>query len=299
MPAVVSATRRAGRCSRSIPTVRWAALPFRIAPIVAPRDANGVRIGEYQLLNSNCGAFDSFAVQLPNSARAFNQAGTLATWAVNQCAADMKEQYATIRPETTRYGFSARATARIGDRAEAYIAGNLMMANTYSQLTPAAFNTSTPPPGSVVFNPIALPVYVCAAGVGTINPLTGTNTSTGCNAGNGVLNPNNPFAAAGQEALIRGRYDLPQTVETDSRALRAAAGISGSFGADDVWKYQVEAVASGVRLKRTSENYLIPQRLADVIADGSYNFVQPWLNSQEVRDYVAPVSVKTSTSNLW
>lgn len=270
-----------------------------LAPIVAPRDATGARIGEYQLLNSDCSAFNSFAVQLPNSARAFNEAGTLATWGVNQCAADLKDQFATLRPETTRYGLSARATARVGDRAEAYLAANYMRADTYSQLDPAAFNGSTPPPGSVLFNPIVLPVYVCAAGVGTIDPATGTNTSTGCDGGNGVLNPNNPFAGAGQEALIRARYDLPRTVETHSRALRAVAGISGTFGADDEWRYQLEATASGVRLKRFSENYIIPQRLADVIADGSYNFVQPWLNSQEVRDYIAPLNVKTSTSNLW
>lgn len=268
-------------------------------PLVAPGTLAGGRTGEYRLLNPDCSAFGAITQTLPNSARAFNAAGTLATWATNICQKDLKQAYATLRPETERYGFAARATALIGENAEAYVAGNYMHVNTYSQLTPAAFNNQTPPPGSVVFNPIVLPVYVCDAGVGTINPATGVNTSTGCTAANGTLNPNNPFAAAGQVALIRGRYDRPQTVETNAVSWRAEAGIRGTFGGADEWNYDVAFTASQVELDRISENYLIPQRLADVIADGSYNFVAPWENSQAIRDYVSPINVKNSTSKLW
>lgn len=262
-----------------------------LAPIVAPATAGGTRTGQYQLLNSDCSAFNSFA-QTP---------GTAASWApyASVCQADTKKIYQTLRPSTEKYGFAARATVKIGDKAEAYVSGNYLHLNTYSQLTPAAFNNQTTPPGQVTFNPIVLPVYVCAAGVGTINPATGVNTSTGCTAANGTLNPNNPFAAAGSNAIIRGRYDLPQTVETNARSLRAEAGVRGTFGADDRGTYQVEFTASEVKLDRISDNYIIPQRLADVIATGAYNFAQPWLNTQAVRDYVAPRNTKTSTSNLW
>ncbi|MGK6320796.1 TonB-dependent receptor plug domain-containing protein [Sphingomonas sp. DT-204] len=270
-----------------------------VNPLIAPGNLDGSRTGEYQLLNTDCGAFGATPITLPDSARQLNPTGTLYSWAPNQCSMDLREAYGTIRPSTERYGFAVRATAKIGENAEAYVAGNFMHVNTYSQLTPAAFNNQTPPPGSVTFNPIVLPVYVCSAGVGTIDPATGVNTSTGCDATNGTLNPNNPYAAAGQVALLRGRYFLPQTVETNARSLRGAAGIKGSFGSNNEWNYNVEFTASEVRLERISENYIIPQRLADVIADGSYNFVQPWLNSQEVLDYVAPINSKTSTSNLW
>ena len=110
-----------------------------------------------------------------------------------------------------------------GFDAEAYIAGNYMHAHSYAQLAPLALNSQTPPPGGVPFGTVVLPVYVCATGVGTIDPTTGVNTSAGCNAQNGTLNPNNPFAAAGDVAILRARYDRPLIVEANSRTLRGAA----------------------------------------------------------------------------
>jgi iron complex outermembrane receptor protein len=271
-----------------------------LAPMVAPSNpTTGAQLATYQLLNPDCGAFDSYPVALTPTQQTTTTAGFL-QFPSTVCGADLKEQYGTIRPSTKRYGLTARATVNVGDKAQAYIEGNYFHTNTYSQLPPAAYRDQTTPPGAVIFTPI-LPVYVCSAGVGTIDPATGVNTNggTGCDATNGVLNPNNPFAAAGQTARLNGRYDQPRTVETTARSLRAAAGIRGTFGAADEWNYNVEGTASEVRLDRTSANYLIPQRLADVIADGSFNFVQPWLNSQEVRDYVAPTSVKRSISELY
>jgi iron complex outermembrane receptor protein len=268
-----------------------------LAPIVAPGTAAGVRTGEYNLLNTDCAAFDSAPIALTDAQRALNAAGTFYTWGVNQCTADLKDLYGTVRPSTKRYGLSARATANVGDKAQAYIQGNYFFTRTYSQLPPAAFVDQTTPPSQVVFNPVVLPVYVCAAGVGTF---VGTvNVSTGCDATNGVLNPDNPFAANGQTALLRGRLLDPRTVETKARALRAAAGISGTFGGADEWNYNVEATASEVRLDRISDNYIIPQHLADVIATGAYNFTQPWLNSEDVLDYVAPININRSVSDLY
>jgi iron complex outermembrane receptor protein len=222
------------------------------------------------------------------------------TWATNMCQKDTKQAYATLRPSTERYGFAARATAAIGDNAEAYISGNYLHVNTYSQLTPSALGTtSTPPPSTVSWNAIVLPVYVCPGGVagftaGGINTTTCTAASAGA-----TLNPNNPFAASGTPAILRGRYDRPQTVETNARSLRGEAGIHGSFGSQDEWNYDVSFTASEVKLDRISENYIIPQRMADVIATGQYNFARPWLNTQATRDYVSPINVKTSTSSLW
>ncbi|WP_163365566.1 hypothetical protein, partial [Enterobacter asburiae] len=56
---------------------------------------------------------------------------------------------------------------------------------------------------------------------------------------------------------------------------------------------------SNVRLNVISKNYLIPQRLADVIAQGTYNFVNQSLNSQAIRDYISPVNQNVSNSDLW
>jgi len=115
-----------------------------VAPIVAPGTAAGARTGLYQLLNPDCGAFASRPVTLPATA-----AG--AVYSPNLCQQDLKEAYQTVRPDTERYGISARATVRIGDNAEAYIAGNYMHAHSYAQLAPLALNSQTPPPGGVPF----------------------------------------------------------------------------------------------------------------------------------------------------
>ena len=260
------------------------------APNVAPGTLTGGRTGPFQLLNTNCSAFGMTPITLPATA-------ATTTFNPSQCTMDMRKAYATARPGTERYGFSMRATAKVGDNAEFYIAGNIMFGHTFTELTPTAFNNTTPPPSSVTLNPIVLPVYVCAAGTATITG--GVNTSNGCSAANGVLNPNNPFAASGTVALIRGRYDRPYEVISDNRAMRGAMGISGTFGTNDDWNYQVDFTASEVKATRISNNVIVPQRLADVIATGAYNFANPSQNTQAVRDYVAPQSTKVSISSLW
>ncbi|WP_170066024.1 TonB-dependent receptor plug domain-containing protein [Novosphingobium guangzhouense] len=277
-----------------------------LAPIVGRGDENGVfrddegdlllgadgnPVSRYQLLNPDCAAFNSTPTTLPASASGGGLYGP------NVCSADLKDLYATIRPETKRYGFAGRATVKLGEKAEAFVSVDWTKTSTYAQLSPAAFPNSTPPPSSASWSQVVLPVYVCSDGTATFS--NGINVSSGCNAANGTLNPNNPFASEGLTAVLRGRYDKPQTVETGARSMRVQAGVNGTFGSDDEWAYTLGATASEVQLTRTSRNYLIPQRLADLIATGEYNFAQPWLNSQEVRDYVAPVNRKVSTSKLW
>ena len=268
-----------------------------LAPIVAiynPATNGRLATSSYQLLNTNCGAFGAKPITLPATATSG------VTYAPSQCEGDLKALYGTLRPETERYGFSARATVKVGDKAEAYIMGNYMKVHTTAYQSPAAFSNVLPPPTSISATIVpVLPVYVCAAGVGSVNPANGAIVSTGCTAANGTLNPNNPYAAQGQQGILQGRYDRPTTDETDVRSLRAAAGINGVFGSDDQWNYQVEFTASEVKLDRTQSNYIIPQGLATVIANGSYNFAQPWLNSQAVRDIISPTKVNTSYSRLW
>src|SRR3546814_17530609 len=81
-----------------------------------------------------------------------------------------------------------------------------------------------------------LPVYVCPRG-----------TTVACTAANGTLNPNNPFAASGQNAALIGR--LPNSIEPDesrTRAYRGALGIKGPI--TDKWNYQVDATSEERRV---------------------------------------------------
>lgn len=262
-------------------------LPSTIVPIVAPYNSTGTtRLGTYRLLNTADGCRDLVTTTLPASV-----AGT--TFAPTQCLQDLTHDYSLLFPSQERLGFAGRVTAKINENTQFYASGNYYQTITHAQLSPLAFANQTTPPGAVIYSPVFLPVYVCPTG-----SFTGANTTNnGCTAANGTLNPNNPFAALGQLARLDARYDRPRKISSKARALRASAGVSGEFGGG--FKYTVDATVSEERLDITQENYLIPSRLFQVIAQGTYNFVNPSANSQAIRDFIAPVNKTRSFSNLW
>lgn len=261
-----------------------------IAPLVAPYATptpNGAgRLAPYQLL-SGCNGLTPVTLT-PAQQRAGT---TAAVYAAQQCQQDLRAQYSTLAPKTERWGLSARGTLRIGGDHELWAEGNYYNVTTNTQLAPLNFAGQTTPPGAVVLNPVYLPIYVCPQGVGNLL------ANTGCTAANGTLNPNNPFAASEQYARLVVRYDQPRLIESKSRALRGAVGISGSFW-DDL-RYNADFTISNVRLDIRQNNFLIPQRILDVIATGEYNFVNQAANSQAVRDYIAPENNTRSNSDLW
>jgi iron complex outermembrane receptor protein len=127
---------------------------------------------------------------------------------------------------------------------------------------------------------------VCAAGV---NCATATDRR---------LNPNNPFAAQGQVALLLGA--LPDQVtynETRSRVYRAAAGVTGTVFGD--WDYRVDLTAMHTDLRRTQAGYVFIQNLVSAINTGSFDFVNPSANTQAQRDFLTPTNVTDSSSDLY
>lgn len=253
-------------------------------PVVREISAAGAALSRFNLLNAaaGCGGLTQVTVLSTQSA----SAGPL------QCSRNTRAEYATIQPEQERYGAAFRFTANIGDHAQFYAAANYYQVNTDTQGTPVGFAGTTPPPTQFALSTTFLPVYVCAAGVGSTTML-----ATGCTAANGQLNPNNPFAAAGNRAQILVGYDRPREVSARARSLRGAMGIAGSFWDD--WNYAVDLTVSNVQLDIINRNVLIPQRVMDVIAQGTYNFVNPAMNSEEIRDYLAPEQANRSNSDLW
>jgi iron complex outermembrane receptor protein len=243
--------------------------------------------GRYSYLNpgQGCGPFKSTNVPT-------DILDVVATVPSTICEVDFQKRYIMLQPEIERKGLSARFTANIGDNHQFYAMANYYRTDTYAQLTPLGFNgTPTQPTTASAYNLIA-PVYVCSTGVGTRNGL-----NTGCDASNGTLNPYNPFAAAGETANLLVRSTRQRTDETSSRALRGAMGIQGSFG--EGWGYNVDATASEVRLTRTQNNYIIPQRVMDVLARGTFNFADFNANSESTWDFIAPENITTSVSQLW
>lgn len=260
-------------------------------PTARPVDATGAATGLFNLMNTAAGCRSLTPIQVP----ANGAGGTASAGGTLQCSLDARNAYSQLQPEQERLGFAGRFTAKIGDNAEFYASANYYQVKTSTQGAPSGFTGNIPPPNPVGFaqpSNLYLPVYVCAAGVGNLTML-----NTGCTAANGVLNPNNPYAASGQRAQVLSTYDLPRLIDTKSRSLRGAIGISGSFG--DNWGYVVEASASQVQLDVTQSNTIIPGRLWNAVARGTYNFLNPSQNSQAVRDYIAPVNENRSTSDLW
>ncbi len=271
---------------------------------VRPADSlTGTQNGRYQILNPlvGCNARSTPYSLTPAELAATDEDGNLINAAAptTVCQEDLTKNYGVINPDIQRYGFSARFTARVGDSSEAYAQFNFLQTDVSYDGLPTTIRANAPAPfyfprysssGNVAYyggnTILQLPVYVCPRG-----------TTVACTAANGTLNPNNPFAASGQNAAIIGR--ISNSIEHDesrTRAYRGAIGIKGPI--NDKWNYQVDATAMHMDLRRKSDGYVYIQHLLDVIADGSYNFVNPNANSQATLDYLMPTAIATSTSDM-
>lgn len=268
----------------------FSAVPGVAAVRPVTTDGASIGSGRFAYLNpaAGCGRWDTIQV---TPAQVDEAVTAPADGRV--CTYNPTGQYSMLQPDIERYGFTARFTANLGEDHQLYAQGNFYQTNTFSSSAPRSWTDrpTVPRSGAVVYNVIA-PVYVCPTGVGTLN-----GVGTGCNATNGVLNPYNPYAGAGQTAQIQFMPDRPTTDETSGRSLRGAIGLSGSFG--DSWRYSAEFTASNVQLTRVQNGYAIPQRIMDVVARGTFNFANPEANSQAVWDYVMPTNITRSESNLW
>ena len=257
-----------------------------VRPIADPVATGGA--GRYQYLNAGAGCR-----QWPTVTITANQS---ATSPLSICEVDIQDAWIMLSPEIRRSGLSMRFTANVGENAQFYTMGNFYKTDTFAQFTPLGFNGALPPPNpaNLAAANVDLPVYVCSQGVGTFN-----GVGTGCNATNGALNPYNPFAAAGQRAQLLLRMPFGRSVETSSRAIRAVAGVDGSFGTDQGWRYSANFTTSEIGLDRDQGNFPIPQKIWDVAAQGTFNFSDPYANSQEIWDYIAPKKSTHSVSQLW
>jgi len=254
--------------------------------LVRPLDEDGALAGGYQFLNPAAGCRQWEFINSP--------AANAAVFPEGLCEVPFHGAYQMLQPETERKGLSGRATFNVGDRHQVYAQINYYNTDSYVSFTPLGFNGTPTPPvaaGTVAYN-VNLPIYVCAAGVGTPS-----GQDTGCDETNGVLNPYNPFAADGQQARAYFRSPRGRTVETDSRVLRGVLGAEGEVG--NGFFYTASFTASESKLTRNQDNYYIPQRVADAVARGEFNFFDPAATPESVWDYIGPLNSTVSTTDLW
>jgi iron complex outermembrane recepter protein len=282
---------------------------FMVRPYNATNTA-AIAGGAYQNLNAQCpGGGQPYALSAAEIA-----ANPIAPTTV--CQYDYTNLYGTISPDIQRFGASARVTAKLSDSIEAYGEFNFMQSKVGYTGFPATvrgtantgilfrqFSTSTAAgptnaPGSGI---LALPVYVCPLNGQSAVMVNGVPQAPGgCTAATpgARLNPNNPFAAAGNTARILGR-DMTQVTDnqTRNRAFRFAFGVNGPI--TDNIDFDVSGTAMHVDLRRRTDGYVYIQHLLDVIADGSYNFANPAASSQATLDYLTPVNITNASSDQY
>jgi iron complex outermembrane receptor protein len=208
------------------------------------------------------------------------------------CAHDLTREYVQILPPQERYAGVARFSYRVSDTIEGYLEGSYSHNKVDITVLPRGIrqnqafggspSTSTTNPG------IVLPVYICSSGV---------NCAT---AADRQLNPNNPYAAAfandpanGAARIYYAFGDVKAGSLRTNELYRITGGLRGSVA--DTWDWRVDVGYSRDDLELTQTGFANLTGLVKAINTGTYNFRDPSLNSQAVRDSVLPPI--TSLSN--
>ncbi len=259
-------------------------------PLVLPF-ANGSPVpgASYQLLNpaAGCGSLTPATI---NGNGSLTSAGLFGVnGPVNLCQEDDRKLYGEISPEDTRESLSFRATKELPGGAEVYFSGTYYRNDVISRSGPQNIQQQASPGPNGLFQDtqfIQLPVYVCPTG-------------NGCNATNGTLNPNNPFAAQGETAQIQYQFGtIPVSNEQISQTYRFATGIHGSFNLWGDWRYTADVTAAQTDLANIFRGYVYGQSLLSEVATGAYNFVTPTANSKAVLNALTPTDTQNATSQL-
>ncbi len=284
--------------------------------IVAPQTAANLLVRAYDATNTTpFGTYQdlgAYSASCPGGGVRYSLTAAQQAANVNSppqiCQYDYTNLFGVIQPNIERFGVSGRVTASLGDTTEAYFEANFVQSEVdytgapavLRGLAPTGINypqfgtdrapSATTAPGTGI---LTLPVYVCPTGVGSANGL-----NTGCNAGNGVLNPNNPFAAQNRVARLVGRFtDRTTSSATRSRSYRAAMGINGNLS--DTISYNVAATAMHIDLRRMQNGYVYIDNLLTAIARGTFNFVNPQANTQAQWDFIMPDNVTDTSSDQY
>ena len=186
------------------------------------------------------------------------------------CQQNFVGQYGQVQPKMEQGGIYGRFTVKINDSTTAYMSASLFEAKTWTVAPPSQIQTGIP----TNTNSIALPPTLPGGG----------------------LNPNNPYAAQGQYALINYAFgDIPAGTNYNNHNARIVWGANGTVAE---WNWDAALVLNHTWLDTNRFGALSYSGLVNAITNGTYNFLNPSANSAAVRKLVAPDYSKTSTSDL-
>lgn len=242
-------------------------------PIVRPvtNTATGAGTGPWQLLNpsAGCGKYGSVVSGYVS--------GTTAGSVSQACSQNPVGDYDQITPSLRRINATVHMTANVTDRSQ------LTAMFTYSQ---ALSTTISHRPYTTRSSTQSLQANTYAAALPVYLP-------------DGSLNPNNPYAAQGEEAQVYYRFnDLMPMQESFSQNFRGSVRYNGSAASDwgSDWRYDANFVGMNTLLQQTYSGYPTINGIDEAIADGTYNFVDPSSNSQAVLNSIAPKKVINARS---
>ena len=186
------------------------------------------------------------------------------------CQSNGVSPNAMIQDAQERVNLFTRFTAQINADTQAYISAGYFQNQTKVPGAYAQIQTSTP----TNTNSIALPPVLA----------------------NGQLNPNNPFAAQGQYALINYAFgDIPNESSYTNHVMRLVGGIRGEFAG---WDYDSAVVINHTSLDTAIRGAISYSALLNAIQNGTYSFINPASNSAAVRNSLSPGVFKTSTTDM-
>jgi iron complex outermembrane recepter protein len=204
----------------------------------------------------------------PGSMRVNDPDDSLGGGAGSYCAQNLLAQYSDDQPAQERFGSYGRLNVRIDDGTLAYFTAGYFQNRVIADQIPSQIQATIPNDTNSIALPPMLP--------------------------DGSPNPNDPFAASGQYALISYAFgDITRDSQYANHALRASAGITGTIGD---WSYDSAIVFDRTWLRSQFRGFIAYRALIDAITDGSYDFVDPSRNSSATRAALSPTLAKTSTT---
>jgi iron complex outermembrane receptor protein len=197
--------------------------------------------------------------------------------------------YSDDQPPTQRFGISGRFTVQLSDTTQAYLSGsyynNQSLFPSFPPYPVPQIETGVPNNTNNIVLPVTLPV----AGVSCV---TVTVATPACK-----LNPNDPFAAAGNYALINyafGPYGA-LAADVNNHNLRLVGDISGSWQG---WNWDNSYVINHTWLDYSLINYINFNQLMTDVTTGTYNFVNPSANSSATLAALAPRVTSYDSSDM-
>ena len=244
----------------------FTATPYAIARPVS--NTTGTPSGAYQLINQGVGC-GSLGGVVTGSVNATDNGKS-------QTCTQNSQSYGQISPSLRRINATIHGTVNVSDQSQLVAMFNYSQVLSETTGTPAsirAYSQSRAASTLTSYLPVLLP--------------------------NGQLNPNNPFAAQGEEAQVIGTMpNLLQHTSEFSQNFRGSVRYSGflnsNWGSD--WNYDVNFVGMQTSLNQTITGVPTISGLKAAIANGTYDFVNPEDTPQSVLNSIAPKNSITARS---